>query len=353
MHMMSFEDFFHAYKGFFKVLTLEIGLKCPIACRHCWSNCRPDRVEQMDINVLRTAIRQFGAIENSEIVALTGGEPFIYPDRLLIALEEINRFPHLKSGVITNGFWATSKRKAIETLESLPRINQVCVSTDIYHKEFIPTAFIKNALLACEDLGISTFLAVCIENYEMYQDELKQTLGEDLFNRTIKWFTDLQKIGRAVTFPTHSQRLSDNVLWDSCFIAGSPFILYDGTVVTCCNCTRLRRLTDKPLSTEFISPLEVGRLSTSTLQDMFLEMNEDVIIQTLRTIGIGGIFNILKKIGMCRDDVSSYNHVCDLCIELLTAPQIVKRLRELLTSPTYFEHVTLKRAYYYGESVEP
>ena len=333
-------------------MTLEIGLKCPIACRHCWSDCRPDRVEQMDLAVLRTAIRQFGEIEHSEIVALTGGEPFIYPDHLLIALEEINRFPHLKSSVITNGFWATSKRKAIETLENLPQINQVCVSTDIYHKEFIPPAFIKNALLACEELGIYTFLAVCIENYETYHDELKRTLGEDLFNRTVKWVTDLQKIGRAVNLTINSKRLSDNILWDSCFIAGSPFILYDGTVVTCCNCTRLRRSTYKPPSKGFISPLEVGRLSTSRLQDMFLEMNEDVIIQTLRTIGVGGILNILKQTGMCREDVSSYNHVCELCIKLLTDPQLVKRLRELLTSQTYLEQVALRRAYYYGEAVE-
>lgn len=350
--MRTFEDFSRAYTRFFKVLTLELGLKCPITCRHCCYRCSPDRVEEVDSEIMRAAIQQFSEIETSEIVALTGGEPFAYSSLLETALQEVTRFPHLKSAVISNGFWATSKEKARETLEKLPPIHQLCLSTDIYHAEFIPLTFIKHAILACEALDLPVFLEVCIEPEDPFQGKLKKALGEDLYNKTFRLNTSLQPIGRAMELNIKPKQERNDVLWDSCFIAGSPFVLYDGTVVTCCNCTRLRGIASKSMSDLCGSPLEMGRLSHSRLQDIFLEMNKDMVLQALRTMGVGGILKLLSETGTYPEGVPSYSHVCDLCIALLTDPHIVNRLRGLLNSQSYVEDIALKRAYYYGEAVE-
>lgn len=350
--MMAFDDFARAYTGFFKVLTLELGLKCPITCRHCCYNCSPDRVEEVDSEIMRAAIQQFSEIETSEIIALTGGEPFAYPDLLETALEEVTRFSHLKSVVISNGFWATSPEKARDTLENLPPIHQLCLSTDVYHNEFIPLAFIKHAILACEALDIPMFLEVCIEPEDSFQGTLKKALGDDLYQRTFRLSTSVQPIGRGMDLNITPKRERNNVLWDSCFLAGSPFILYDGTVVTCCNCTRLRGMASKSMSDMCGSPLEMGRLSQSRLQDIFLETNKDMILQALRTMGVGGILKLLSETGTYPKGGLSYSYVCDLCIALLTDPHVVNRLRGLLNSQSYVEEIAFKRAYYFGESVE-
>lgn len=342
--LLKYEDFIYPYIRFFRVLTLEIGLKCPISCRHCYSECSPSRTEKMDEGFLITAIRQFARMENSQIVQLTGGEPFSYLDSLSMALEEIEQSNKLKSFIFTNGYWANSVTNARNTLDKLPKIDLIAISADIYHEQYIPLRFVRNALNACEESGASAFLSMC-ETSNEYLGRLKRELGEELFNATPKFNSALQPIGRAVNLDILRKPLQGDLLNEVCPLIGSPIILHDNTIIMCCGCIRRRNLINS-----YDSPFRFKTSSEISLFEIYNAAREDIIIQALRTLGIGYLLHLLKQTESYEVDISSYNHLCDLCIEIMTNPGLIDLLRQTIISrPSIMDAIKIKHSYYYGD----
>ncbi len=120
---------------------LMLSYKCNCACEFCYYNCGPDKGGLMSVD---TAIGAWAALRalagDSARVHLTGGEPFLYWDRLVEILEEANsRGLGGAELVETNGFWARQHRTVIERLETLNAlgIRRLKISTDPFHQEHV------------------------------------------------------------------------------------------------------------------------------------------------------------------------------------------------------------------------
>lgn len=80
--------------------------RCQQSCAHCWLDCQPGQGMDMDPAMFREIVRRAASQGLLRVVTLTGGEPFIDPDRLIQAVR------HLLAGhgvmeifIPTNGLW--------------------------------------------------------------------------------------------------------------------------------------------------------------------------------------------------------------------------------------------------------
>ena len=120
---------------------LLLTYKCNCACEFCYYNCGPEKNGLMSID---TAISVWQSLKilagDSAKIHITGGEPFLYWERLQEILEEVGNQNLGKVDLIeTNGFWATNDKI---TRQRLKRLNELGmerfkISTDPFHQEYI------------------------------------------------------------------------------------------------------------------------------------------------------------------------------------------------------------------------
>jgi hypothetical protein len=93
---------------------------------------------------------------------IEGGEPFLYPEILKTILKEASS-KGFWIGVLTNGFWATSDKKAKEVLIPLLKAGLIYlgISTDAWHSQFIEVDKPERAAKIARQLGIEVDLMVC------------------------------------------------------------------------------------------------------------------------------------------------------------------------------------------------
>lgn len=126
---------------------LLLTYKCPAECKFCYYNCGPDKNGLMSIE---TAINAWSGLvelsgENARI-HITGGEPFLYFDRLLeIATEAKKEGLVGLDAVETNGWWAIDRKDIIEKLRLLKSagMGHLKISWDAFHAQFIDIERIK------------------------------------------------------------------------------------------------------------------------------------------------------------------------------------------------------------------
>jgi len=137
---------------------LLVTYRCNCACEFCYYNCGPGKGALMSVDTAIRAWRSLKALAGeSARVHLTGGEPFLYWQRVREILEQAQ-----KQGlggvdlVETNGFWATSEEIVTERLRILDELGmrRFKVSTDPFHQEFVDAELVKRlARIATAVLG--------------------------------------------------------------------------------------------------------------------------------------------------------------------------------------------------------
>jgi MoaA/NifB/PqqE/SkfB family radical SAM enzyme len=120
---------------------LLLTYKCNASCEFCYYNCSPDKGGLMPVD---TAIAAWESLKiltgDNAKVHLTGGEPFLYWDRLIEILQEGKRQNLGKVDLIeTNGFWADSAEIITKRLKILDELgmNRLKISTDPFHQEYV------------------------------------------------------------------------------------------------------------------------------------------------------------------------------------------------------------------------
>jgi len=137
---------------------LLLTYKCNCACEFCYYNCGPEKNGLMSVDTAISAWQSLKILAgDSAKVHITGGEPFLYWDRLQEILEEAGNQNLGKVDLIeTNGFWATNEKITRERLKRLDElgIHRLKISTDPFHQEYVDIEPIRRlAEIATEILG--------------------------------------------------------------------------------------------------------------------------------------------------------------------------------------------------------
>jgi len=137
---------------------------CTSTCDHCFLHCSPEARGTFTCEQLRQVFAEIDLIDTVKTVYFEGGEPLLYYPILLERLRLAARLG-LRTGVVTNAYWATSTEDAEAWLRPLRDIGiaELSVSDDDFHQSTGKHNPAKSALAAARNLRISCD-AICIES---------------------------------------------------------------------------------------------------------------------------------------------------------------------------------------------
>jgi hypothetical protein len=108
----------------------------------------------MTLENIRHILQQAQDAGTVKSIYLEGGEPFLYYAVMLQGVREAAR-QGFHVGIVSNSYWATSVQDALEWLKPLAGlINDLSISSDLYHFDDKLSRQAENARVAAEQLGI-------------------------------------------------------------------------------------------------------------------------------------------------------------------------------------------------------
>ncbi len=135
-------------------IHILLTYECNYECSHCFLYCGPQvegtfTLEQI-VSILEDA-KKFGTVDT---IYFEGGEPFLHYDLMISGLTRARNMG-FRTGIVTNGYWATSDEEAVNYLQPLValEIDDISMSDDLYHGGGQHTPA-KTAVRIAEKLGL-------------------------------------------------------------------------------------------------------------------------------------------------------------------------------------------------------
>ncbi|MDP8205041.1 MAG: radical SAM protein [Candidatus Electryonea clarkiae] len=186
-------------------LHLLLTYRCTYECDHCFVFSSPGSEATMTLELIKKAIREAKELGTVEDIYFEGGEPFLYYPVLLAGVKYAKELG-FETGIVTNGYFATSIEDAVEWLQPLKEagLDSLSVSDDDFHGSLDnPDSHPARTQAAAVQLGIDVG-AICIEPPKEINDKIK---GEPIIGGGVRFR------GRAI------EKLSDDTLprkkWDT------------------------------------------------------------------------------------------------------------------------------------------
>jgi len=133
---------------------LLLTYECNFECDHCFVWGSPRQQGTMSPEQIGEILEQSKRLGTVEWVYFEGGEPFLDPPKLVEAVQRANQMG-FRVGIVSNGFWATTVEEAMAHLEPLAgRVEDLSISSDLYHADESSTPETRNAREAALQLGI-------------------------------------------------------------------------------------------------------------------------------------------------------------------------------------------------------
>jgi len=135
-------------------LHLLLTYQCNFECDHCFTWGSPWQDGTMTLLDIRNILKQAVELGTVEWFYFEGGEPFLYYAVLLKGIQEVAS-KGFNVGIVSNGYWATDVEDALEWLRPFAGLIQdLSISSDLYHWSEKLSQQAKNARVAAEQLGI-------------------------------------------------------------------------------------------------------------------------------------------------------------------------------------------------------
>jgi MoaA/NifB/PqqE/SkfB family radical SAM enzyme len=135
-------------------LHLLLTYQCSFECDHCFVWGSPWQSGTMTLQDVRRILQQAKDLGSVEWIYFEGGEPFLYYASLLKGVQEAAHMG-FQVGVVSNSYWATHEDDALTCLEPFAGLIQdLSISSDLYHYSQRLSQQAKNASTAAEQLGI-------------------------------------------------------------------------------------------------------------------------------------------------------------------------------------------------------
>ncbi len=147
-------------------LHILLTYACTYECDHCFLHCSPSAGGTFTLGKLRRVFGEIERIGTIEVVYFEGGEPFLYYPLMVEGLR-LSSMLGLKTGIVTNAYWATSVEDAKLWLRPIQEQNVVdfSISDDLFHQGAEETSTAKLAYIAAKEIGLPSE-TICIEQPE-------------------------------------------------------------------------------------------------------------------------------------------------------------------------------------------
>ncbi len=135
-------------------LHILLTYQCTLECDHCFVWGSPWQKGTFTVQGIRSVLRQARDLGTVDSIYFEGGEPFLYYSLLLKSVQEAARVG-FQTGVVTNGYWATSLEDALAALQPFSGLLvDLSISSDPYHWGVRTSPQAEHILAAAGKLGI-------------------------------------------------------------------------------------------------------------------------------------------------------------------------------------------------------
>jgi hypothetical protein len=142
-------------------LHLLLTYRCNSTCDHCFVWGSPEQEGVFTLAAVRELLRQARELGSIEWVYFEGGEPFLFQPILVAGAKEAADLG-FHVGVVTNGYWATEVEDAAAWLRPMAGlVEDLTVSTDLFHYNERISPQARHAQAAAEQLGIPVSTIIC------------------------------------------------------------------------------------------------------------------------------------------------------------------------------------------------
>jgi len=290
---------------------LLLTYKCNASCEFCYYNCSPEQDGLMPVEMAISAWQSLKELagDNAKI-HITGGEPFLYWDRLVEILREAKQNKLTPADMIeTNGFWANDEeiiKDRLKTLDELG-VNRLKISCDPFHQEYVDIETVRRLAKTAKELLEPNRVMVRWEKYLENPVDMKDAITAERDKHYIETLKDYpcRFTGRAaghlaeLTAKETIEEISKSNCIDAFLGAKGVHIDPYGNVFsgTC-------------------SGIIIGNVSRMPLAEIWRNWRpgNDKVIETLFNSGPAGLLNEAVKIGY--KPAKFYAGKCHLCDDI-------------------------------------
>jgi len=220
----------------------------------------------MSAQLMSGVIDQAADVSGIKYIGFSGGEPFLHYDLLKEGLIHA-RAKGFATSVATNGFWGVWPDDVlIDRLKALP-IDQLFLSSDYYHRQYVPDEHIGRAVSAARALNIGITVGIG-ETRSHSSGEYFSQMGD--YKYLMAFYTyPFVRAGRASNMPEDEffpPEESSNV---RCRANSLLSVLFDGRVFPCCE------------QQVFATALELGNLKNASLKDIITSPDNSALMHCL------------------------------------------------------------------------
>lgn len=222
---------------YYNSLAISLTNKCNASCKFCGvSACNSDIEENsLQLDILEKICKEVIEVDSIKNIVFTGGEPFIYFDRIKSAIR-LFKTSQKRVGAVTNGFIFKDKLLAGKLINEVKQNNFdfLHISTDQYHLEYIDLNIIKNAIAICNEYGLDLALKIGVDRSDQTYIRIIEALEEAVFNIDLKIYPIIP-LGRAAYLEEkcfYLTPISDLDL--SCKHSSTLFVDEKGDIYPCC-----------------------------------------------------------------------------------------------------------------------
>jgi hypothetical protein len=136
-------------------IHILLTYRCTFECNHCFLYCGPHAAGTFTRDRIAAVLDQAKEVGSVEWIYFEGGEPFLYY-ALMVEGIRMARDMGFETGIVTNGYWATSEDDAEVWLRPLVEleVGDLSMSDDAFHGSDGEAAPVKAAIAAAEKLGL-------------------------------------------------------------------------------------------------------------------------------------------------------------------------------------------------------
>jgi MoaA/NifB/PqqE/SkfB family radical SAM enzyme len=156
-------------------LHILLTYQCTFECDHCFVWGSPHQSGTLTIEQIRQVLKQAKDTGTVGKIYFEGGEPFLYYAVMLAGAREATEMG-FRVGVVSNAYWANSREDALAFLRPLREfIEDLSISSDLYHYSELMSLQAKYATAAAEELGIPIGV-ICVAQPE--EADAASSLGQ-------------------------------------------------------------------------------------------------------------------------------------------------------------------------------
>lgn len=137
-------------------IEFVVTYACTGRCKHFSEGDHRSCGENIDPAVAAAAVKKIAAAYPIKTVMTFGGEPLLYPQTVCAVMKAAKESGVPRRQIITNGYFSKDSARIREIVGQIANagVNDLLLSADVFHQEYIPLDPVKSFAIEAKNAGI-------------------------------------------------------------------------------------------------------------------------------------------------------------------------------------------------------